>query len=316
MLRPIGCATLLALVSCLPPGSSPASSTASAPPVSSRASAPSASSTASAPPPAISTVLVGAGDIAFCESDRDEATAALVDAIAGTVFTLGDNAYPDGGTDAFAQCYDPSWGRFAGRTRPSAGNHEYETADASAYFAYFGAAAGVAGAGWYSYDIGAWHVIVLNSNCDAVGGCQAGSAQADWLAADLAAHPAECTLAYWHHPRWSSGQHGSDDQTDGLWRLLAEAGADLVLTAHDHLYERFVPMDANGVAAPQGMVEFVVGTGGRSLYEFHDILPTSAVHDNQTYGVLILTLRPGAYDWEFLPVLPADFTDVGSADCH
>jgi hypothetical protein len=262
-------------------------------------------------------VVLAAGDIAACDSVGDEATAELLDILEGMVITLGDNVYPDGTAAEFADCYDPSWGRHLDRTRPSAGNHDYETEAAAAYFAYFGATAGTPGEGWYSYNLGAWRVLVLNSNCDEIGGCGPDSPQAAWLRADLAAHPTDCTLAYWHHPRWSSGEpHGSDPRTDALWRTLHEAGADLVLTAHDHLYERFVPMDATGSAADPGMVAFVVGTGGRSLYEFATALPTSAARDNSTYGVLQLTLHPDAYDWEFVPASDTGFTDAGSTDCR
>jgi hypothetical protein len=241
----------------------------------------------------------------------------MLDGLDGTILTLGDNAYPDGTAADFANCYAPTWGRHLSRTYPSAGNHEYETEGAAAYFAYFGDRAGNPGEGWYSFDLGAWHLIALNSNCEAIGGCDAASPQAEWLRADLAEHPATCTLAYWHHPRWSSGdEHGSDPRTDELWRILFTARADLVLTGHDHIYERFVPMDATGAAAPTGLTEFVVGTGGRSRYGFGAILPTSATHDNATYGVLQLTLHPDAYDWVFVSASGTRFADSGSADCR
>jgi hypothetical protein len=303
----LGFAAALLLAACTisvsPPDSpspTPAPSEASTPP-------------SSAPAP----VVLAAGDIAACDSNGDEVAATLLDDLAGTILTLGDNAYPDGTTADFANCYDPSWGRHRTRTYPSAGNHEYQTADAAPYFAYFGAAAGEPGQGWYSFDLGAWHLIALNSNCEEVGGCDPASPQAEWLRADLAAHPATCTLAYWHHPRWSSGDgHGSDSRTDGFWRILFDAGADLVLTAHDHEYERFVAMDADGAVDPNGMVEFVVGTGGRSLYEFGDILPTSAARDNSIYGVLRLTLRADGYEWEFVGVSDTGFSDAGSAGCR
>ena len=241
----------------------------------------------------------------------------MLDGLDGTILALGDLAYESGTAEQFAACYDLSWGRHRSRTWPVPGNHEYETAGAAPYFAYFGAAAGTPGEGWYSFDLGAWHLIALNSNCDEIGGCDLDSPQADWLRADLAANNAECTLAYWHHPRWSSGdEHGSDPRTDALWQILFTAGADLVLTGHDHIYERFVPMDANGAASPTGMTEFVVGTGGRSTYGFGAILPTSATHDNATYGVLQLTLHPDAYDWEFVSATGTRFADSGSADCR
>lgn len=273
----------------------------------------------SSPPPSADApaVVLAAGDIGACDSDGDEQTAALLDGLDGTILALGDLAYESGTAEQFAGCYDPSWGRHRSRTWPVPGNHEYETSGAAAYFAYFGAAAGVPGQGWYSFDLGAWHLIALNSNCNEIGGCGLDSPQADWLSADLAANDAACTLAYWHHPRWSSGsEHGTDPSTDALWRMLAAAGADVVLTAHDHVYERFVPMDDDGAAAADGMVEFVVGTGGRSRYGFNKILPTSATRDNATYGVLQLNLHPDGYDWEFVSATGTRFADSGSADCH
>ncbi|MGH2463248.1 MAG: metallophosphoesterase family protein [Candidatus Limnocylindria bacterium] len=270
-------------------------------------------SSAHAPAP----VVLAAGDIAACDSDGDEATAAMLDGLDGTILTLGDHAYPDGTNADFASCYDPSWGRHRDRTYPTPGNHEYETPGAAAYFAYFGERAGTLGEGWYSFDLGAWHLIALNSNCDEVGGCGTDSPQAAWLRADLAEHPAACTLAYWHHPRWSSSdEHGPDPRTDELWRILFTAGADLVLSGHDHVYERFLPMDADGAAAPTGLTQFVVGTGGRSRYRFGAILPTSAAHDSATYGVLQLTLHPDAYAWEFVSASGTRFADSGSADCR
>ena len=302
------CALLAVLLAACTPSVSPS--------VSSMGPA-SVSATPSPSPQAPAPVVLAAGDIAGCDSDGDEATAQLLDGLEGTILTLGDNAYPDGTAAEFANCYDPTWGRHLGRTYPSVGNHEYETPDAAAYFAYFGDRAGDPDEGWYSFDLGAWHLIALNSNCDAIGGCGADSPQAAWLRADLAAYPTTCTLAYWHHPRWSSGsEHGSDPRTDALWRILFTAGADLVLTGHDHEYERFVPMDATGGATPTGMTQFVVGTGGRSLYAFATPLATSAARDASTYGVLKLTLHPDAYDWEFVPVSATGFSDTGTAACR
>lgn len=272
--------------------------------------------TATATPPP-SAVLVGAGDIAHCGSEGDEATAALLDAIDGAVFTLGDNVYPSGTAEEFSACYAPSWGRHIARTRPSPGNHDYESAAALPYFQYFGDAAGRPGEGWYSYDIGGWHVVVLNSVCDAVGGCHAGSPQETWLRADLAAHPADCTLAYWHHPRFSSGEHGGNAAYDAFWRVLYEAGADVVMVGHDHVYERFAPQDPDGVLdRARGIRQFTVGTGGRSLYAFGPPLPTTDKRDNSTFGVLKLTLTPRTYEWEFVPIAGGTFTDTGTGICH
>jgi calcineurin-like phosphoesterase family protein len=261
--------------------------------------------------------LVAVGDIADCRSTADEATARLVARSPGTLATLGDTVYESGSPQQFADCYAPAWGRFRNRTRPTIGNHEYLTRDAAGYFDYFGAASGAADRGYYSYDLGAWHVVVLNSNCARVGGCQHGSPQERWLAADLAAHPAMCTLAYWHHPRFSSGVHGDFEQMQDVWQTLEDAGADLVLTGHDHDYERFAPQTATGAADPaRGIVEFVVGTGGKNLRPIRDVRPNSVIRNDQTYGVLRLRLRPSGYDWRFAPVPGSSFSDSGSAACH
>jgi len=262
-------------------------------------------------------VLVGAGDIADCTAEHDARTAELVAGIAGTVFTAGDNAYEVGSPAEFRDCYGPTWGRFRERTRPAAGNHDFVTRGAGGYFGYFGPAAGRAPGGWYSYDAGAWHVIVLNSNCDAVGGCDVASAQGAWLAADLAAHPARCTLAIWHHPRFSSGEHGGDPRADAFWRALYAAGVDVVVNGHDHDYERFAPQAPDGTADLAGGIrEFVVGTGGKELRAFRSSAPNSEVGDHRTYGVLVLTLRPTTYEWRFVGVPGSTFTDRGSGICH
>jgi hypothetical protein len=263
------------------------------------------------------TVLVGAGDIAGCGSQKDAETADLLDSIAGTVFTLGDNVYPDGTAKQFAECYDPTWGRHKARTRPATGNHDYHTLEASGYFGYFGAPAGDADKGYYSYEVGDWHIIVLNSNCGEVGGCDSDSPQGQWLQADLAANPSTCTLAYWHAPLFSSGSHhGGRDRMRDFWQALYEAGADVVLNGHEHNYERFGPQDPDGLADPgRGIREFVVGTGGGGLYAFGSPEPNSEVRDSDTHGVLKLTLHPTSYDWAFVPIAGGTFTDSGSAAC-
>jgi calcineurin-like phosphoesterase family protein len=263
-------------------------------------------------------VLVGAGDIASCSSSRDEQTAKLVEAIPGVVFTAGDNAYPVGSEAQFRGCYGPSWGRFRDRTRPASGNHDVITGDGAPYFAYFGVAAGTAQEGWYSYEAGTWHVIVLNSNCLNVGGCTEGSRQLDWLTADLAAHPVACTLAIWHHPRFSSGAHGSDPRSGAFWRVLYDAGADLIVTGHDHDYERFAPQTPAGVLDPgRGIRQFVVGTGGDTLRLFKPVVvPNSEVRNASVHGVLRLDLAPGGYTWQFIAVPGRSFSDNGSAACH
>lgn len=275
--------------------------------------------TAATPTPVASkdAVLVGAGDIASCDSLGDEATANLLGQIPGTVFTLGDTVYPDGTAANFAKCYAPSWGRYRARTRPAVGNHDYHTAGAKGYFAYFGAAAGDPTKGYYSYELGAWHIVVINSNCPEVGGCYAGSPQERWLRADLAAHPAFCTLAYWHHPRFSSGTtHGSSQSMGAIWQALYDAGADVVVNGHEHNYERFAPQNPLGKADPtRGIREFVVGTGGDSLYAFGPRLANSEVINGETYGVLKLTLHPTSYDWQFVPEAGKTFTDAGHEAC-
>lgn len=262
-------------------------------------------------------VIVAVGDIAGCDYDEDEATAQLVDAIPGTVINLGDSVYPDGTAAQFNDCYDPTWGRHKARTRPAPGNHDYHTENASGYFGYFGAAAGDPTKGYYSYDIGDWHVVVLNSECAAAGGCRGASPQMLWLQADLAANPSTCTLAYWHHPRFSSSAtHGSNPQYDDFWQALYDAGVDVVLNGHAHVYERFAPQDPNGVADPaRGIRQFIVGTGGYGLYTFADPEPNSEVREANTYGVLKMTLHATAYDWEFVPIAGRTFTDSGSTSC-
>jgi len=263
-------------------------------------------------------VLVGAGDIADCNTDGDEQTAALLDKIPGTVFTAGDNAYPDGRQKDFAECYQPTWGRHKSRTRPSLGNHDHHDKGAAGYFAYFGKAAGNKKRGYYSFRLGAWHIVVLNSNCSKVGGCQPGSTQEKWLRAELRRNPAPCTLAVWHHPRYSSGYHGNYQPVQGLWQALWDAGADVVLTGHDHDYERFAPMDAAGQHDPtRGLRQFVVGTGGTRRRAFRPVpAENSEVRNSDTWGVLKLTLRDRDYDWQFLPVAGQTFTDSGSSACH
>lgn len=266
-------------------------------------------------------VILAAGDIASCTSSGDEATAALVDARpAAVVVTLGDNAYDRGTPHQFATCYEPSWGRSRSRTRPSPGNHDYGTRDAAGYFGYFGyfgASAGDPATGYYSYDVAGWHVVSLNSQCTAVP-CGPGSAQERWLRADLATSTSRCTLAYWHHPRFSSGRvHGSSSVVAPLWQALFDAGADVVLAGHEHHYERFAPLDPAGDPdGARGIRSFVVGTGGRSLYPFGPPLPGSEVRDHSTFGVLSLTLGAEEYEWAFLPVAGGSFTDEGSGRCR
>ena len=277
-----------------------------------------AKSAGSHPADTESAVLVGAGDIADCRDlSGAEATAKLLQQTPGTVMAVGDLAYPDGSRKNFA-CYDKTWGRVKARTRPAPGNHEFVAPGAAPYFEYFGAAAGDPQNGYYSYELGTWHILVLNSECADVGGCGAGSRQEKWLRADLAAHPAACTLAYWHKPLFSSGSaHGNDVSVKPLWQALYDANADVVVTGHDHDYERFALQNANGAADPaRGIREFVVGTGGKNQRPFGDIDANSEARNADAFGVLKLTLHPGSYDWQFIPVAGKTFVDSGSGKCH
>jgi hypothetical protein len=263
-------------------------------------------------------VLVGAGDIADCRDlSGAEATAKLLDEIPGTVMAVGDLAYPDGTKENF-QCYDRTWGRQKSRTRPAPGNHEFHSSAATPYFDYFGSVAGAPGDGFYSYELGAWHIVVLNSECVDVGGCGPGSRQEKWLRADLSAHPVSCTLAYWHKPLFSSGgAHGNDPEVTPLWQALYDAGADIVIGGHDHNYERFALQNPRGEPdAAHGIREFVVGTGGKNLRPFGLTKPNSEVRNNEAFGVLKLTLHPSSYDWVFISQEGRQFTDSGNTACH
>jgi hypothetical protein len=264
--------------------------------------------------PAADVTFIGAGDIAGCPAEyEDEATAALVEQYpAATVFTLGDNAYPDGTAADFSDCYDTSWGRFKDRTRPAPGNHDYHSAGAAGYFGYYGALAGPPGRGYYSYDLGAWHIVSLNSEIEA----GATSPQADWLRQDLLDHPSACTLAYWHKPLFTSGLHSPETAMRPLFSILYDSGVDVVLSGHNHQYERFAPQrpdrsrdDAHGIRY------FVAGSGGASLYDFPRSEPNSEVR-HKGFGVLKLTLAATGYHWEFLPVPGSDFSDAGTGECH
>jgi acid phosphatase type 7 len=258
-------------------------------------------------------VLVGAGDIANCAHlEGAEATAKLLDTIAGTVFTVGDHAYATGTLREFERCYAPTWGRHKARTRPSPGNHDYMTNEGRAYYAYFGENAGPPGRGYYSYNLGAWHIISLNSGIDA----DFASDQIRWLRNDLRTNSTTCTLAYWHIPMFSSGTHGNDPVMKEGWEALFDFGVDVVINGHDHHYERFALQDPNGNAAPgRGIRQFIVGTGGNGLYRFNGIRANSEVRHNTAYGVLKLTLDPASYGWEFIPVAGQSFSDSGSAPC-
>jgi acid phosphatase type 7 len=284
-------------------------------------------------------VVMAAGDIACDPSDHSynggtgTGTACMQLATSNELTTavavlpLGDNQYNSGTLSAFDTVYDPTWGRFKSTTYPASGNHEYEMSGAAGYYTYFGSAASPQDSnctanckGYYSYDLGAWHLIVLNSECDQVGGCNAGSPQEQWLKADLAAHATVCTLAYWHRPLFTSGISLGDSAMHDVWADLYNAHADLVLNAHDHIYERFAPQDPSGNADPtNGITEIIVGTGGVNHDSFSSTATHSVVRDNTTYGVLKLTLHPTSFAWQFLPETASGngtFTDAGSRACH
>lgn len=253
-------------------------------------------------------VLVGAGDISTCDNDNDEATAKLLDRIPGTVFVLGDNVYLDGTEDEFASCYHPTWGRHKDRTKPVPGNHEYFTAGAEGYFQYFEDIPS-----YYAYDLGTWRVYALNSEIDV----SSTGEQVRWLQNDLAENPRQCVLAYWHKPVWSSRyEDGKDSSFETLWNIFHDAGAELIVNGHIHNYERFAEMDETGTAVSPGLREIVVGTGGVNHDGYVTRLPTSEVRNASAYGVLKLTLRPGSYSWQFIPVAGESFTDSGTTDCH
>jgi hypothetical protein len=259
------------------------------------------------------TSIVAAGDIAGCWWRSDEATARLLDNIGGVVVPLGDVVYSDGTARQFQQCYGPTWGRHKGRTRPAIGNHEYRTEHGGPYYDYFGEAAGPRGKGWYSFDVDGWHVVVLNSET----ATEENSEQMNWLRDDLRGHPVKCTLAAIHRPRFSSGKHGDSERVKGLFRVMYDGGVDVVLSGHDHLYERFKPQDPDGrLDEARGIRQFVVGTGGAPFYDFRgEMDPNSEVHQNEVHGVLRLAFHDDGYDWEFVGT-GEGFSDKGSGRCH
>jgi acid phosphatase type 7 len=262
-------------------------------------------------------VFVGAGDIASCARTQDEATAKLLDGITGTVFVAGDNVYEKGTTSEYKNCYGPTWGRHKSRTWPVPGNHEYETPGATGYYGYFGSRAGDPKKGYYSLNIGAWHAVMLNSNCSAVGGCGANSPQGQWLRSDLAANTKACTIAVWHHPRFTSRRTTPDGLTNALWQALYQYGAEVVVSGHQHNYERFAPQTPSGAAdSAYGIRQFVVGTGGAALVGFSTTMKNSQARNSQTYGVLRLTLHASSYDFAFVPIAGQTYRDSGSSPCH
>ena len=257
-------------------------------------------------------VSAGAGDIAVCGSDGAERTARVLDRLPGFVFALGDLVYPATTNEALTRCYEPTWGRHRSRTRATPGNHDWEIQSGAPYFAYFGEGAGPGGLGYYAVDLGGWRLVSLNSNIAA----GPGSAQYEWVRRELATSGPTCSLVLWHHPVFSSGGYGNNPHMKQLWRLLDTAGVDLVVTAHEHSYERFAPQDADGRADLRGMRQFVVGTGGAERRPFASVQVNSEARSSDAWGVLALTLRASSYDWEFIAVEGHSFNDRGTAQCQ
>jgi acid phosphatase type 7 len=254
--------------------------------------------------------LVGAGDIGDCSADGPESTAQLLDGYTGAIFTAGDNTQGSGTALEFLDCFGPTWGRHLSQIRPVPGNHEYFTTNAGPYFNYFGSNAGPSGLGYYNYTLGRWQIIALNSNL----AMTAGSTQEQWLRGVLAATGAPCTLVYFHHPLIAPEYSAS--RIAAVWRALYQFKADVVINGHHHFYERFTPQNGDGVADPaRGFRQFIVGTGGGALSSPSTADAISEVRNNDTWGVLKLTLHFQSYDWQFIPVKGQSFTDSGSADC-
>jgi hypothetical protein len=258
----------------------------------------------------------GRGSGSYCRASAVDKVIKSVNPNA--VLALGDEQYDTGRYRAFRKSYDHSWGQQRAETYPVPGNHEYEgTSNASGYFRYFGPHAGPNPKGWYSVTMGSWRLIGLNSNCFIVG-CARGTAQFNWLRHLLKTRPSACSLAFMHHPLVSSGPHGDDEaHAKPLWKLLFHYGVDVALVGHDHIYERFAPVDPSGTKNKRhGIREFIVGTGGAMHYGISGVHRYSQVHNTTAFGVLQLTLRSGAYDWRFRPAAGATFTDSGTTACH
>lgn len=268
--------------------------------------------------------IVAAGDVSCGGAETTSAVqcqqAATADLIKklnpDAVLALGDLQYDGATSDLFSRFYDKAWGAFKNKTYPVVGNHEYEDPQAVGYFTYFGTRAGEKEKGYYSFDLGSWHVVALNSNCWAVDGCDKNSPQYQWLAADLAKSPAKCTLAFWHHPLFTGGEHDGLPDVREMWQLLQDKHADVILTGHDHLYERFGKLTADGKADPTGIRSFVVGTGGRNLYALQKHLLGLEIFNDQTFGVLQMTLKEDSYIWKFVPITGSTFTDSGEEKCN
>ena len=266
------------------------------------------------PVPSQPATFVGAGDIGWCGTGGAEQTANLVRSINGQVFTAGDNAYMDGSLKNYTDCYAPSWGGFLIRTRPVAGNHEYDTDNlARGYYSYFGTAASPATQGYYSYEVGDWHIIALNSAFP--NGVGFGGAQLAWLQADLAQNKAKCTAAIWHHPLFSSGPNGPQRYARDVWVMLYNANVDVVINGHDHLYEQFARQDPDGRPDPvRGIQQFTVGTGGAALYNFNPSPSLNSRVRISQWGVIRFTLSSTSYTWDFIPVSGPG--DSGTEVCH
>jgi len=263
------------------------------------------------PPPGPVRILA-AGDIGECGFGAMQ-TGAMLDSMDGTLLALGDLAYFQGSTVNFRDCYDPAWGRFQTRTRPVPGNHEYETPGASSYYDYFGDLAGPRGQGYYAFTAGSWRIIALNSGPGA-GNMSASSPQLQWLRAELDNNRFACTLAYWHHPLFSSGPNGNQPEVREFWRVLSDAGVDVVINGHDHMYERFAPQDLDGKPNPNGIRQFIAGTGGAHLYTPGAPKPNSERRAS-VYGVFMMTLSATSYTWDFRSV-GNTFSDPGTGTCH
>ena len=285
--------------------------------------------TTRATPADVGIVVAAVGDVADCSGGRQaDVAAAIQQAAPAAVLALGDLAYPNGSLDDFLDCYDASFGRFRGITHPVAGNHEYHSPHAGPYWAYFCGAAGPTFKGWYSFDIGKWHVVGLNSVCGndldvdsnapaEFGGCGESSPQVAWLRADLAAHASSCKIAMWHHPRWSSSSEGPTPQVETFWRALVDAKVDVILNGHAHDYQRFPPLNVDGDPDPTGPRTFVVGTGGSPFSDFADgVFDRSEVRNNTAHGFLRLVLRDTSYSWSFVPIAGDTLHDEGEAPCH
>jgi acid phosphatase type 7 len=270
-----------------------------------------------------SVTIYAAGDIADCRklpaADTPAAKTAeliatrLADDKSAAVLTVGDHTYPVGVLSEFYNCYDKTWGQFKARTHPAPGNHEYYTPEAIGYYSYFREQNDSSRRSYYSFKIGKWHVISLNSNLKE----DAYAAQLAWLKNDLSQHPTKCALAYWHHPVFSSGGHGNNDFMKETWKALEAANVDVVLSGHDHDYERFAPQNVDGQRDDaHGIREFIVGTGGAYLTPMFLRKENSEISNNSTYGVLKMILKENSYEWEFLPVPGSTFTDHGTGECH